>query len=50
MGRIAMLLIGGALVALAIVGQTTEAWARCPAGTSYQCHQGMNGKVICGCR
>lgn len=26
------------------------AWAKCPPGTSYQCFQGMNGKVICGCR
>jgi hypothetical protein len=50
MTRIAMLLLGGALMTLAVVGSVTEAWARCPAGTSYQCHQGMNGKVICGCR
>lgn len=40
------LLIVGALA----VGIATSAWAKCPPGTSYQCYQGMNGKVICGCR
>lgn len=32
------------------VGAASFAWAACPPGTSYQCHQGYNGKVICGCR
>lgn len=35
---------------LMLLGTIAEAWARCPPGTSYQCHQGFNGKVICGCR
>lgn len=40
-----------ALGALAILGaQTKEAWAACPQGTSYQCYQGYNSKVICSCR
>jgi hypothetical protein len=33
-----------------VVAQTKDAWAGCPPGTSYQCSQGYNGKVICGCR
>lgn len=43
-----------ALMAIAIAGyiaaMVAPALARCPPGTSYQCQQGFNGKVICGCR
>lgn len=35
---------------LGIAAVTSEAWARCPPGTMYQCYQGMGGKVVCGCR
>lgn len=38
-----------ALAALAFVAFGTAAWAACPAGTRYSCHQGFNGKVICSC-
>lgn len=38
------------LAALASMAFATAAWAKCPPGTSYQCTQGFNGKVICGCR
>lgn len=41
-------------LALAVAGyigaMVAPALARCPPGTSYQCTQGFNGKVICGCR
>jgi hypothetical protein len=37
------------LVALAGIA-AHQAWASCPPGTMYQCHQGYNGKVICGCQ
>lgn len=43
-----------AMLALAVAGYigslVAPAFAGCPAGTSYQCSQGYNGKVICGCR
>jgi hypothetical protein len=43
-----------ALLVLALAASTlahvVPAAAACPAGTSYQCSQGMNGKVVCGCR
>jgi len=39
-----------ALTALALSTSVLPAFAACPAGTSYQCTQGYNGKVICGCR
>jgi hypothetical protein len=35
-----------ALIAITLGG---AAWAACPKGTAYQCTQGANGKVICGC-
>lgn len=38
------------IVVVALVASTTTAFAKCPLGTSYQCTQGMSGKVICGCR
>lgn len=38
------------LVVAALLLSSNFAMARCPAGTSYQCTQGFNGKVICGCR
>ena len=42
------------VLALAAAGYltmvVTPAFARCPPGTSYQCQQAMNGKVVCGCR
>jgi hypothetical protein len=42
-----------ALLAIAVLGYilavVAPAWAACPAGTRYQCHQGYNGKVICSC-
>jgi hypothetical protein len=38
------------LTAAFIVSLAAPALAKCPAGTSYQCYQGYNGKVICGCR
>jgi hypothetical protein len=47
---------GGHIMAKAIVvaallaSLATPALAACPAGTSYQCYQGYNGKVVCGCR
>ena len=44
--RVSVLLIAGLLLAATVA----EAWARCPPGTSYQCYQGFNGKVVCGCR
>lgn len=25
------------------------AWAACPAGTKYECHQTYSGKMRCGC-
>lgn len=34
----------------ALLVSAGAALAKCPIGTSYQCTQGMNGKVICGCR
>lgn len=39
-----------ALVVLVTAAAIGEAFARCPPGTRYQCYQGFNGKVICGCR
>jgi hypothetical protein len=36
--------------ALYVAALVSPAFARCPPGTSYQCYQGYNGKVICGCR
>ena len=33
-----------------VLAVITPALARCPPGTSYQCYQGFNGKVVCGCR
>jgi hypothetical protein len=47
---------GGRIMAKAIViaaflaSLAGPALAACPAGTSYQCYQGYNGKVVCGCR
>lgn len=38
------------VAAALLAALSAPAWAKCPMGTSYQCHQGMNGKVICGCR
>ena len=36
---------------VALIALSAAAWARgCPPGTSYQCHQGFGGKVICGCQ
>lgn len=53
-GRIEMRKLGLALAAVltigAAVGAISIAWAACPPGTSYQCQQGYNGKVICACR
>ena len=40
-------------IALALAGAfatAIPAQAACPPGTSYQCYQGFNGKVVCGCR
>jgi hypothetical protein len=40
-------------IALALAGSfaaAIPAHAACPPGTSYQCQQGYNGKVVCGCR
>lgn len=42
-----MRIVIAAVIACALA---SPAWAACPAGTSYQCVQGFNGKVICGCR
>ncbi len=39
-----------AAVAVGAIVWSSVAWASCPRGTSYQCQQGFNGKVICGCR
>lgn len=45
-----ILMIAAGIAALGFVAMTTlEALAACPPGTSYQCHQGYNGKVICSC-
>jgi hypothetical protein len=33
-----------------LMSSTAIAFAACPLGTRYQCQQGFNGKVICGCR
>lgn len=38
-----------ALAAVALLGTVIPAKAACPPGSSYQCSQGYNGKVICGC-
>jgi hypothetical protein len=38
-----------AISALALLGTAIPAKAACPPGTAYQCSQGYNGKVICGC-
>jgi hypothetical protein len=38
------------LVAVLTIAAASSAYAKCPPGTSYSCYQGMNGKVICGCR
>ena len=38
-----------AVAALALLASAIPAKAACPLGTSYQCVQGYNGKVICGC-
>jgi hypothetical protein len=43
-------LIATAAVLAATLGLVGQAFAQCPRGTSYQCQQGYNGKVICGCR
>lgn len=32
-----------------LVGAAGVALAKCPPGTKYQCYQGLNGKVVCGC-
>jgi hypothetical protein len=47
-----MRILAAAVVLVATgIALGTAAWARgCPPGTSYQCTQGFNGKVICGCR
>lgn len=49
-----MRMLSFAAIALGVMAilaaQTKDAWAGCPPGTSYQCYQGYNGKVICGCR
>jgi hypothetical protein len=39
-----------ALAALSILATVIPAKAACPPGTSYQCQQSYNGKVVCGCR
>lgn len=39
-----------ALALAASLATAIPAKAACPAGTSYQCTQGYNGKVVCGCR
>lgn len=39
-----------ALALAASLSTAIPAHASCPAGTSYQCTQGFNGKVVCGCR
>jgi len=49
MTRLGLLTVGGALMALAIAGSITEAWAACPPGTRYACVQGYGGKVVCSC-
>ena len=38
------------LSAAMVISFAAPALAKCPPGTSYQCYQGYNGKVICGCR
>lgn len=38
------------LAAATLMTLSTIAWAGCPIGTRYNCTQGFNGKVICGCR
>ena len=38
------------LSAAVVVAFTSAAWAKCPAGTKYDCYQGYGGKVVCGCR
>jgi hypothetical protein len=38
------------LSALSLLGTVIPAKAACPPGTSYQCTQGYNNKVVCGCR
>ncbi len=38
-----------ASIALLTVAVASEAWAKCPPGTRYNCQQGFNGKVICSC-
>lgn len=43
-------IVSGLLAFAVLAVAATEALARCPPGTSYQCVQGFNGKVICGCR
>jgi hypothetical protein len=37
-------------VSVYVLSIASPAFARCPPGTAYSCYQGMNGKVICGCR
>ena len=39
-----------AFVVAALLLSNSLAQARCPPGTAYNCYQGPNGKVICGCR
>jgi hypothetical protein len=38
------------VIAAFLASLAGPALAACPAGTSYQCYQGYNGKVVCGCR
>jgi hypothetical protein len=39
------------MFALGIIALSTTAWAKCPAGSKYQCKKGwFSDKVVCGCR
>lgn len=37
------------IVAIVLASATLSAFASCPFGTRYMCHQGAYGKMICGC-
>lgn len=39
----------GLVILSALGALVVQAWAACPAGTTYRCVQGYNGKVICSC-
>lgn len=50
MRRKVLMAVGSILTLAVTIALVSEAWARCPPGTAYNCYTNFQGKVVCGCR